>query len=64
MFKDTIRPESVYTSAVRGGLQALVSLSFFFFRLTMHFFSHMYRKKQADKYLYSKHVFPTTDLTC
>jgi protein transport protein SEC24 len=25
MFKDTARAESVYTSAVRGGLQALVS---------------------------------------
>lgn len=28
MFKDTIRAESVYTAAVRGGLQALVSLIF------------------------------------
>lgn len=27
MFKETIRPESVYTSAVRGGLEALVRLS-------------------------------------
>jgi protein transport protein SEC24 len=28
MFKDTTRPESVYTSAVRGGLHALASQEF------------------------------------
>jgi hypothetical protein len=69
MFKDTTRAESVYTSAVRGGLQALVK----FLtkkkkkdkKLWIINSDHVYnRKKQAVNCLSFKPVFPTTDLTC
>lgn len=56
MFKDTTRAESVYTAAVRGGLQALVSC--IKHGVSAHA-NTLHRRTRADKFSFSKHVFLT-----
>lgn len=60
MFKDTTRAESVYTSAVRGALEALVTTTIKLVRKRIT--NKRYRNQQVDKCLSSKHVYLITDL--